>query len=530
MSKKQAPRIKPDKISLKDISVFPFFKEYIDHKLTGSVLAVIYLAVMLYIGITYHVVGDYHVETDFFQAYVPSAKDILKGIWTIEDFRGPAYPALLALFSIVFKDFFTAGIIVSTVTASLTLFFTFELIKKLFRSDIALIVVLLTAVNKTFVQYSYTAGTDMTFNCFAAATIYFLLKDERRSWLNIILSSFSAALAYLTRYNGIFVLVAIPLIISLFNIYKLELKQRIIVSALFILSFFLFIAPWGFHSLSEKGSFFYNKNYLNIAYEMFGKGKMGWDQYWNVESSKYSSLSQVIFVDPGLFISTFFKNMYGHLFSDLDLLVGWGIGIFFIAGIIGLWRYRPNARQSAFYFFGVMMFLVLLIVFYGERFSMYLIPLYTTFAVVMLTWEQWRKIPFYNGMIVTAVLIVWTFVGSFSYNRLNIDSGPKEIKVIADWFNKNINDTDETKIIVCRKPHIAFYINKTMKYFPYVNTFADLEIETKKLKAVYFFYGLFEANMRPQFQSLLKPANAPAWLEPIAFTSTPPSVLYKVKY
>ena len=530
MSKKQIPRIKTDKIALKDISVFPFFKEYLEHNLTGVVLAVMYLVVMLYIGLTYHVVGDYHVETDFFQAYVPSAKDILKGIWTIEDFRGPAYPTVLALFGLVFKDFFTAGIIVSTVAASLTLFFTFELIKKLFRSDIALVVVLLTAFNKTFVQYSYTAGTDMTFNCFAAATIYFLLKDEQRSWVNIVLSSLSAALAYLTRYNGIFVLVAIPLIISLFNIYKIEMKQRIIFSAVFVFSFFLFITPWGIHSLNEKGSFFYNKNYLNIAYEMFGKGKVGWDQYWNVEAVKYSSLMQVVFVDPGLFVSTLFKNLYEHLFSDFELLVGWGIGICFFAGLIGLWKQRPNARQAAFYFFGGLMFLILLLVFYGERFSMYLIPVYTTFAIVTLTWERWRGIPFYNGVIVAAVLIVWTFVGSYNYNRLNIDSGPKEIKVIADWFNKNINDTDESKIIVCRKPHIAFYINKTMRYFPYVSTFDDLERETKKLKADYLFYGIFEANMRPQFQSLLNPANVPAWLEPIAFTNSPPSVLYKVKY
>ena len=530
MSKKQIPRIKTDKIALKDISVFPFFKEYLEHNLTGVVLAVMYLVVMLYIGLTYHVVGDYHVETDFFQAYVPSAKDILKGIWTIEDFRGPAYPAVLALFGLVFKDFFTAGIIVSTVAASLTLFFTFELIKKLFRSDIALVVVLLTAFNKTFVQYSYTAGTDMTFNCFAAATIYFLLKDEQRSWVNIVLSSLSAALAYLTRYNGIFVLVAIPLIISLFNIYKIEMKQRIIFSAVFVFSFFLFITPWGIHSLNEKGSFFYNKNYLNIAYEMFGKGKVGWDQYWNVEAVKYSSLMQVVFVDPGLFVSTLFKNLYEHLFSDFELLVGWGIGICFFAGMIGLWKQRPNVRQAAFYFFGVLMFLILLLVFYGERFSMYLIPVYTTFAIVTLTWERWRGIPFYNGVIVAAVLIVWTFVGSYNYNRLNIDSGPKEIKVIADWFNKNINDTDESKIIVCRKPHIAFYINKTMRYFPYVSTFDELERETKKLKAEYLFYGIFEANMRPQFQSLLNPANVPVWLEPIAFTNSPPSVLYKVKY
>jgi hypothetical protein len=57
-----------------------------------------------------------------------------------------------------------------------------------------------------------------------------------------------------------------------------------------------------------------------------------------------------------------------------------------------------------------------------------------------------------------------------------------------------------------------------------------LEQETKKLNASYFFYGIYEANMRPEFQSLLDPMRAPAWLEPITYTVNPPSVLYRVKY
>lgn len=530
MSKKQIPQIKTEKLPLKEISVFPFFKETLANPFAGAAVAGVYCVVMLYVGVTYHIVGDYHVETDFFQAYVPTAKDILKGMWTIEDFRGPAYPALLALFSVFIKNFFTAGIVLSTVAASVTLFFTYEVIKKLFRADIAFIVIALTAVNKTFVQYTYTAGTDMTFNMFAAGTVYFLFRAEQRNFFNIVLSALFAAAAYLTRYNGIVVLVAVPIIIALFNIYTLNVKQRIITAATFVVLFFVFITPWGLHCLNEKGSFFYNRNYLNIAYEMFAKGKIGWDQYWNVESGKYHSLAQVFLADPALFVSTIAKNFYTHFISDMELLVGWGIGIGVLAGVVNMVKQRPTRRQASFFFFGLMMFLVLLLVFYGERFSMFLIPVYSTLAISTLTWSRWRGIPFYNGTIIALALVVWSFVISYDFNRENIDSGPKEIKAIADWFNTNVRDDDESKIVVCRKPHIAFYINKTMKYFPYVNTWEELESETKKLGATYFFYGVYEANMRPQFQQLLNPKAAPPWLEPLTYTLQPPSVLYKVTY
>jgi hypothetical protein len=529
MSNKQSRRIPTEKIPQKEISVFPFFREQLRHRYAGVVMASVYGIAMLWIGITYHIVGDYHVETDFFQAYVPTAKDILKGIWTIEDFRGPAYPAMLAVVGAVAKDFFLSGIVISAVTASLALFFMFELIRRLYRADIAFVVIVLTAVNKTFVQYAYTAGTDMTFNMFAAASLFFLLMKEQRSWLFLSLSALFAAAAYLTRYNGIFVIVAVPVVIIVVNVYSLSIKERVITAAVFLAAFFLFIAPWGIHSLNEKGSFFYNKNYLNIAYEMFAKGKVGWDQYWNVEAGKYASLTAVILTDPGLFISTVAKNLYDHFIGDMQLLVNWGIGIGFLAGLVNMLKQRPDRRQAAFFLFGAFMFLVLLLVFYGERFSMFLIPVYATLAVSTLTWNRWRGVPIYNGTVIAMGLVIWTFVVSYSYNKENIDSGPKEIKVIADWFNANVRDTDETKNIVCRKPHIAFYINKTMKYFPYVDTWDALERETRALNASYLFYGIFEANMRPQFQQLLNPNAAPPWLEPITYTTNPPSVLYRVK-
>jgi hypothetical protein len=38
-----------------------------------------------------------------------------------------------------------------------------------------------------------------------------------------------------------------------------------------------------------------------------------------------------------------------------------------------------------------------------------------------------------------------------------------------------------------------------------------------------------EAGMRPQFQKLLDPRNAPKELRPLTYTTNPPAVLYKVE-
>lgn len=510
-------------------SLIPFLSSTLDRPYTGALLAGIYGVVMLVVGLTYHLVGDYNVETDFFQSYVPMAKDILRGIWTIEEYRGPGYPMVLAAAGGLIGNYFTAGIIVSTITASLTLFFIFGTLRRLFRADVAFVVVLLTAVNWTFVQYSYTAGTDMTFNCFLSMAVYFLFRSPSVSFVDLAVAAVASAAAYLTRYNGVVVIVAVPLLIVLLNIYGLELRRRWYAAGAFLAVFFLAITPWGIHCLQEKGTFFYNKNYLNIAYEMYAKGKIGWDQYWNVESSKYHSLGQVILSDPGLFVRTVLGNIFEHGKNDLLQLVGWPVGVLAVFGLFGLWEDRMNLRRMAYFLFGALMFGVLLLVFYGERFSMFLIPMYTTIAVAGMPWEKWKNIPFVRPMILLPVVLVLTAVKSYDFNSGNIDSGPKEIKVIADWFNANVKDADPDKIIVCRKPHIAFYMNKTMKYFPYVTGWEALEKETKALHASYMFYGIFEANMRPEFQRLLDPRNAPPWLEPVTYTTNPPSVLYRVK-
>lgn len=523
----------PKQTAVPQTSLFPFFPEALNHRYAGAALAATYFLIMLIVSLKYHLVGDYNVETDFYWSYIPQARHILEGSVPIEDYHGPVYPLVLAFISLFTKDLFHGGVILSTLSASFSLFFIFELLKRLLRADMALIGTLLVAVNTTFVRYAYTAGTDMVFLAFAAASTYFLLRDEQVRWPAIALSAFFAALGYLTRYNGLSAAVGVPAAIILANPFQLERKERLRVAGIFLGVFLLTIAPWGIYCFVQKGSFFYNRNYLNIAYEMFAKGRMGWDQYWYGEAQKFTSLTQVVFADPILFITTLARNFVQHAVSDFKLLLGWYTGVFSVLGIYGFIKYRPGARMVSYFIIGFAFFGVLLLVFYGERFSMFLLPIYAALAVKALSspalaqYRFWKTI--HAGGIIGIVLVLWTGVDSIEFNRVNIDSGPQEVVSIGSWFRQNSDESERGKIVVARKPHIAYYLGLQMEMFPMVDSYPQLLAELKRVNASYLYFSVMEAGMRPQFQRLLDPRVAPKELRPLTFTTNPPAVLYKVE-
>jgi hypothetical protein len=130
--------------------------------------------------------------------------------------------------------------------------------------------------------------------------------------------------------------------------------------------------------------------------------------------------------------------------------------------------------------------------------------------------------------VIAIILLLWTSYSSMEFNRVNIDSGPREIVSIAGWSHQNLGDSEHGKIVIARKPHIAYYLDMKLEMFPYVSSYDDLLAHMRRVNASYLFFGLMEAGMRPQFQYLLDPRSAPKELKPLTYTTNPPAVLYKV--
>ncbi|GBD88552.1 hypothetical protein BMS3Abin03_02488 [bacterium BMS3Abin03] len=511
------------------------FDSIISYRHLGIVIAAAYFVVLLIVSLTYHKVGDYGVETDFFWAYVPEAKSFLGGHLIIDQFRGPLYPMTLGLFYLIIGDYFYAGIIIGIISAIFVIYFTFELIKRIFTPAVAFFVTLLLTFNPIFVQFTYSAGTDMFFNALVTAALFFFLKNKELNYINIILAAIFGGLSYLTRYNGIFLLGFIVVILFV-NFWKIDWIKRIKVSLLFVSVFALTFTMWGVYCLSEKGSFFYNENYKNIAYELYGKGAVPWDQFWFEESKEFNSISDVINKDAEKFFSNIARNIGSHFLSDTKHLVGWYTGVLSILGILLLLFRNPvkywKTRENGYYISNIFFFGLLLLIFYSERFSLFLIPFYLVLAVQPFfrnEFKLFRHLPKAVGYIVLLIISIITLSYSISFNSSKINSGPKELLILRDWYAKNIPYNERGKKIAARKPHVAYYLNMDFNLFPMADSYKELIAELQKNKVDYLYVGTYEVAHRRKFEFLLNPQSEHPGLKVIYSSKSPDFVLYKIE-
>ncbi len=109
-----------------------------------------------------------------------------------------------------------------------------------------------------------------------------------------------------------------------------------------------------------------------------------------------------------------------------------------------------------------------------------------------------------------------------------IDSGPKELLVLEEWYYKNIPENERGKKIASRKAHVAYYLDMEFSLIPMADTYEELIAKLKENKVDHLYFSTMEAAMRRQFQFLLDPRQSHPELEVVVYFGNPPAVLYKV--
>ena len=506
-------------------------KRIINHRFIGLWLAFFYFIIMMIVSLCFHKIGSYGVGTDFYWTYVPEAKSLLAGKLIIDPFRGPFYPFVLALFYKIIPDYFTAGIILNVIAASISIFLISKIIIVLFDETISFFSTLLLILNPIFVQFTYSNGTDMLFFLLSNITIYvFFIGKIKLS--KIILLSLFTAFAYLTRYNGVFLIFIIPMMFYLIypqlNV-RIKLKYALIYFALFI----LFIAPWSLYTYFNKGDFFYNHNYMNIAYEFYAKGKIGWDHFWYTNSSNYKSIFGVLSFEPGKFFLHYVANYFYHFVDDVKYLIGWHVGIFTFGGLVlFIFDRNKKKKQIAYFILNFIFFSILCLVFYSSRFSLFLIPFYSVLAIYFLV-SLYRKrvINFSPNYIFTiiSILIYISLCWSFSYNMRKINSGPNEILTISNWFNNKYKNKINGATISARKPQIAYYLGMKFKLVPQADSYSSFYHKLKSDHINYLYLSKIELFTRTDLYYLIDTTKTFYGLKRLYFSSKSNCILYKVE-
>lgn len=492
----------------------------------GLYLSALFVAFILPAALLLHTTGSYYItsENDFFSSYVPHAETFLNGNFVIDVYRGPLYIFFLAGIKSLTGNYLTAGIIISSLSAGTFLYFTYSLLSFIFTKKAAFTAVILTAINPFFMVYSYAPGTDMLFIALCAISVRSFLSDNKNRNVKIALSGLFASLAFLTRYNAVFLL-SIPLIILFVKGLFPVIKTRVKTAFIFIVVFLVTAAPWGIYTFTVKGEPFYNENYRNIAISLGTKEDINWETEWNRNSKKYDSVTDIIAKEPDKLAETLTANLLFHSYKSFATLNSFYTGIFALMGLIFIRMRKVTVGQLAYGLICISFFVLLLPVFYDSRFFLFLLPLFSVLACMGV-----NRISGYSGRsrgIIYAALFCFGLVASVSYNS-HIIGGQQEIKNMGKVFMSSGLPYSKGMIVSSRMPHISYELNLNWKVLPAGKSLNNTLKELAKKGVDYIYFSRREFNERKPLRSLIDPLNAPPGLEPVVYLDEDRAVLYKI--
>jgi hypothetical protein len=173
----------------------------------------IVLLIALIIGY-WHQVGNFGVETDFYEAYAIQAENIIAGRPYTYQHNPPGYIILLAGISLLTGDIFVAGKIISAFATALFGWITYLLLQSIFDSRIACIATIFSLL--ILVPSSFIVATDIVSAAGIMLSLWIFLRQPALTLNSCFFAGILAGITYLIRGNGIFV--GIGIIFSLISI------------------------------------------------------------------------------------------------------------------------------------------------------------------------------------------------------------------------------------------------------------------------------------------------------------------------
>jgi hypothetical protein len=503
-------------------------------------VCLLHLVVLIYPA-RQHPFGNYATETDFYHLFAPDAQRILAGEMPQNTYQGPGYPVVLALGSKLFAvDLFTFGKWLSVTCAPLVGLSIFLLFRRLFGGWVGVGSQLLFIVSGEFPQFSINATTDVFFLLLCLTTLVLFLSRRSEVLERVILSGIFAGLAYLTRYNGLFLVATCLGGILLLDIFQTGWRRRVGLSTIFVVVFTLTVSPWLYLNARHHGSPLYNTNYLNMATQFYPElvaGKTNQDGTRLLEE-KFKSFGDVLLYDPGQAMRRYPLTLWQSLRNSVtEMLVNRYVAIFGLLGLLLVIWYRRTGEVQLVILGGLVYLLLMGLNHWETRYYLFWGVILAGLAVEAI--RILGGILFQRGgfvlprwQILPAGLFILLWGLSLNESRADVrkflDAQPWEIAAARDYLNGEYQGDTSSLRIVARKPHLPYLINAEWVFFPQVRTIDEFKLWVEQNHVDFIVIGKRELKERKELAPLGKPSKAPEWLKPVWIYDQTGLVLYRV--
>lgn len=463
----------------------------------------LYFIVMSFLAFRYHTVGGLGVETDWYAELYPQAQKLAEWNFSPLNYsaKGPVYSFLLAGMHLVMRDWFLAGLLLNLLSAAGFLVILYFFLRRVFNVLTAGISVFTIALNYMFLNYTYQAGSDMPFLLLCGLSLFFLFRDGCRR--DLILSAVFGLLAFLTRYNGAFIPAGAMVY---FTVTGENWRERFTRAGLWFGVFLAAGLPWFIPNWIVTGSPVRNDNFVNVMMDFYALGMgSGYENWTDALPKQFTSLTDIIMYDPAYFLRHWLSNIGRHFLGDITMLVGRGTGAFVILGFMLLAVIRPVRIRLLYLVFGVFYFLILALVFYNARFSLFLLAIYIPFAIWPFTVQihpRYLRWLFRGALVIFAGIVLSGAVKTGKQVFVEIQESPEFLRDVGRTLGGL--EQDKSQKIMARKPHVAYYAGLQPAMFPEKpQSIEDLVAYSREQGIRYILYTGIEARYRPNFRALL---------------------------
>lgn len=445
------------------------------------------------------------VENDFFAWYVPNAEKILHGDgFNLKEYRynPPGYSIALALVGALTRNLFAAGKVISLCASALALLSLYAIWRKMLPGDLACWAVLATAVNPWFIHSSYYVGTDMLFMALSCLTVSTLLSPHP---CRAALAGILTGLAYWVRYNGLFLIPA-----GILAVYFLDgetsVRQRRLRIGVYLSAFAVTVLPWHVFLLLREGSFFFNRNYMNMAYD-FLHADMNKDYFSQFVLPHYQSIFDVVFSEPSRFTLNVLRNFQAHLTNQIRFLTPEYLKWFAIPGfywlVRSLFEHGSQVMPRRLLVFSWFCYFSLMgLIHYEHRYFLYLMPFYSLvyiyglYKIAQIIAQ--KKEPIKAAILAGALVFVGTESVAAQYR--DVKSFNTETLKIAEFLGY-FSGTPAR--IMSRSANIAYFSKIPYKFMPVLHDEEELYQYARANGAGLVFYTEIESDIRPALKDLL---------------------------